>query len=326
MTFNDIIGHERPVRILQRALESDTLAHAYIFSGQDGIGKRRTAVALAVAVNCTETGPANGCGACPSCRKVASGNHPDVHYLVPDGTDIKIDQIREAQATLSLRPFEGAKKVLIVDRAEAMNDAASNAILKTLEEPPGDAVIILVTSMPQGLLPTIRSRCQEVRFLPLPRAVLARALQEQRGLSEEDAWFVAAVARGSFGSGQETDVAAARSERDGFLSLWSGMAVAGVGEVLKAAEALGKDREEFAHLLDVGVERLRDLAVYAATGDERLLIYPQAGLAAAVREEGVSLRRVLADMDLLTRSRDLLDRRVSGQLIAENLLLKLGKG
>src|SRR5512141_3143866 len=112
MTFNDIIGHERPIRILQRALGGGTLAHAYIFSGQDGIGKRRTATALAAAVNCTKAGPANGCGACPSCRKVASGNHPDVHFLAPDGTDIKIDQVREAQATLALKPFEGAQKVL----------------------------------------------------------------------------------------------------------------------------------------------------------------------------------------------------------------------
>ncbi len=325
MTFKDIIGHERPVRILQRALQGGTLAHAYLFSGQDGIGKRRTALALAAAVNCPVAGPADACGACPSCRKVASGNHPDVHALAPDGTDIKIDQVREAQASLALRPFEGAKKVLIADRADALNDAASNALLKTLEEPPGDAVLILVTAMPQSLLPTIRSRCQEVRFLPLPRPVLAAALREKRGLSEEDAWFVAAVARGSVGSGMETEVETARKERDGFLSLWSGLASAGMTEILKSAEALGKDREEFARLIDLGIERLRDAAVYAATGDERLLIYPQAGIAAAVRDGGVPLRSLLADMGLLVRSRDLLDRRVSGQLIAENLLLKLGR-
>src|SRR5512134_1109278 len=149
MNFSEIVGHERPVAILKRVLANGTLAHAYLFSGDEGIGKKMTALALASAVNCLERGPDGGCGACPSCRKVASGGHPDVHLLVPDGGEIRIDQVRQIQEDLSLRPFEGAGKTLIVDFAERMNPASSNAFLKTLEEPPGEALIILVSAMPQ---------------------------------------------------------------------------------------------------------------------------------------------------------------------------------
>lgn len=322
MNFNDIIGHERPVRILRRALAGGTVAHAYLFSGDEGIGKRMTALALAAAVNCQAQGSDGGCGSCPSCRKTAAASHPDVHLLVPDGAEIKIDQVRQVQAELSLRPFEGAKKVLIVDGAETMNDASANALLKTLEEPPGDAVIVLVTPRPQGLLPTIRSRCQEVRFLPLSRQVLARAIREKRGLSEEDAWFLAAIARGGIGRALTMDAEAERRERDEFLSLRSGLPVLGVEEIMLLADALSKERERFERLLDIGVERLRDLAVYAETGDERLLVCPQEGISAAA---DAGRDAVLSDMELLVRSRNLLGRRVSGQLVAENLLFNLGR-
>jgi DNA polymerase-3 subunit delta' len=261
MSFNDIIGHDRPVQVLKRALAGGTVAHAYLFSGDEGIGKRMTARALAAAVNCLERGPEGGCGTCPSCRKVAAGSHPDVHLLAPDGAEIKIDQIREVQSDLSLCPFEGAKKVLIVDGAETMNDASSNALLKTLEEPPGETVIILVTSRPQGLLPTIRSRCQEVvsRF----RAGPCRCDPGETG--PFGGRVVPCRGRaGGIGRALEIDAVAERRRRrvPGALVRWGPW-------VLKrscSGDALSKERERFDRLLDIGVERLRDMAVYAETG------------------------------------------------------------
>src|SRR3990172_246416 len=175
MTFHDILGHDRPVAILKRALAQDTLAHAYLFSGEAGIGKKMTALALAAALHCGDLRENIGCGVCPSCRMAASLSHPDVHILAGDGGEIKIDQIRQVQADLALKPFQGEKKVLIVDGAEDMNPASANAFLKTLEEPPGDTLIVLISSMPQGLLPTIRSRCQEIRFHPLSLRTLPQA-------------------------------------------------------------------------------------------------------------------------------------------------------
>jgi len=326
MKFSTIEGHEKSIRILQRAIANNALAHAYVFSGQAGIGKKKTALALAAAVNCLNARPEGGCGECPSCRKVDTFGHPDVHVLVADGDEIKIDQIRQVQADFALKPFEGTKKVLIVDNAEGMNAASANAFLKTLEEPPGDALIILITAMPQSLLPTIRSRCQEIRFHPLPRKTLARALVQMRGLSEEDAWFIAALAQGSMGRGLEMDIEQEKAARDELATLWSGLEQMGPGEALALAETLAKDRERLERLIEIGVEGLRDALVYRETGEERLLIHAQARQAGHQAADRYSLPRLLADMELFMASRKLLDRRVSAQLVAENLLLKFGRG
>ena len=342
MMFTNIEGHERPITILKRALANNTLAHAYLFSGEAGIGKKMTAFALAAAVNCTDSGPEGGCGACPSCRRVAALTHPDVHVVMPESEDvrllstwtskevakasdeIKIDQIRQAQDRISLKPFEGQKNILIVDGAETLNAAAQNAFLKTLEEPPGDALIILVTSMSQSLLPTIRSRCQEIRFQPLPRRTLAQALVKKRGLPEGDAWFLAALAQGSMGRALGMDVEQEKAAREELMTFWAGLGQMGPGEVLARAEALGKDRDRLEGLLDIGVERIRDVLVYRATRNEALLVYGH-GTDPQWRAR-VPLQQLLADMELFTTSRVLLGRRASAQLVAENLLLKLGRG
>jgi len=326
MSFSSIEGHEKPVRIVQRAIANKTLAHAYLFSGEAGIGKKMTALALAAAVNCPDAGQEGGCGVCPSCRKIATGGHPDVHLLVPDGEEIKIDQIRQMQADLALKPFEGAKKTQIADGADRMNAASSNAFLKTLEEPPGDALIILITALPQSLLSTIRSRCQEIRFQPLPRHTLAQALMRKRGLPEEDARFLAALAQGSMGRGLEMDVEQEKAERSGILDLWSGLPQMGAGEVLALAETYAKDRDRFDRLLAISVECLRDAMISRETGEDRLLVYAQAGERYRQWGARVPLVRMLADLALCSMSRSLLERRVSAQLVAENLFFKLGRG
>lgn len=321
-SFDSIIGHDRPIRILRRAIAGGTLAHAYLFSGENGIGKKKAAVALAAAVNCPNAGAGGACGSCPSCRRVSSRSHPDVHYLVPDGDEIKIDQVRDAQAALALRPFEGLKKVLIVDGADGMNDASSNAVLKTLEEPPGESVIILISARPQRLLPTIRSRCQEVRFFPLPRTALAEALRQRRGLDAGESWFLAALAQGSIGRGLEMDPGRERTDRDELRGTLARLPVMGDDEVLALAEAAVKDRDQFERVLDLGIERLRDMAVLRVTGDEQLMVYSQPGARAGEGEEQ-GLAGMLADLDLFIASKDMLSRRVSGQLVAENLFFKL---
>jgi DNA polymerase-3 subunit delta' len=344
MTFSTIVGHEQSIRTLQRAIANKALAHAYLFSGQEGIGKKKTALALAAAVNCPNAKPEGGCGVCPSCRRIVALTHADVHIVMPESEneqllatwstkevekasdEIKIDQIRQAQERLSLTPSEGAKKILIVDGAETLNVSAQNAFLKTLEEPPGDALIILITAMPQSLLPTIRSRCQEITFHPLPRNTLARALAQRREFSEEDAWFIAALAQGSMGRGLEMDVEQEKTTRDEVATLWTGLGQMGPGETLSLAEALAKDRERLERLIEIGIEALRDTLVYRETGEERLLVHARAQQLYRQIADQYSSPRLLADMELFKASRDLLDRRVSAQLVAENLLLKFGRG
>jgi len=343
MSFSSIIGHDRAIDILRRALANDALAHAYLFSGEPGIGKRLTAYALAAALNCETPGPAGGCGACPACRRIAGGIHPDVRIVMPESRDeqllstwsskeiekasdeIKIDQIRRAQESISLKPSEGRKKVLIVDGAETMNEASQNAFLKTLEEPPGDSLIILITSLPQSLLPTIRSRCQTLVFQPLPRHTLAKVIRENRGLSEEDAWFIAALSRGSLGRALAMDVQKEKADREQFLALREGLAGMRDDEILTLAGGIAKDRDGFDRLLDIGIERLRDLLVLHETGDARLLVFAGAAESMAGSPASFVLEKVLQDIELFNRCRTLLERRVSAQLVAENLFLKLAR-
>ncbi|MBY0277747.1 DNA polymerase III subunit delta' [Candidatus Binatia bacterium] len=209
MTFDDIQGQGRAIGLLRRAIENGRLAHAFVFAGPAGVGKRATALALARAMLCPER-PNVGCGTCIDCRLVGAGSHPDL--FLEDlaaaqaeratATMLSIEQIRRVCAALSLRPIRGAGKVGIVDQAERLTAEAQNALLKTLEEPRGRATLVLVTSNLDALLPTIRSRCQRLLFAPLPDDLVATLLSRE-GVEDEIARRAAALAGGSLDRARE---------------------------------------------------------------------------------------------------------------------------
>ncbi len=167
MSFEDVNGQERAAGSLKTAIRKNRPAHAYIFAGPDGCGRSLLARNFAKALNCGYPS-ASPCGSCPSCVKIDNDTHPDVRWIRkdPDSREIKINQIREIEAGMILKPYEAAYKVFIIVEAERMNPAASNAFLKTLEEPPRDSVVVLITRKPQDLLPTIVSRSQVIRLRP----------------------------------------------------------------------------------------------------------------------------------------------------------------
>lgn len=206
----DIIGHEWAVNYLQRSVAAGHTAHAYLISGPAGIGKALLALRLAQVLNC-ETGAATPCLNCRSCRRIASGNHPDMRLasmasqaagLKADEAarqkELKIGTIREWQRDITLRPFEGRRRVFILHDAERLNEEASNAMLKTLEEPPPFVTLLLVANSSE-LLPTVVSRCQAIRLRPLPRQQVAQALRERAGLNAEQAELLAARSAGRIG-------------------------------------------------------------------------------------------------------------------------------
>jgi DNA polymerase-3 subunit delta' len=208
MPFSEIIGHEREIKIFKRALKNDRVAHSFIFCGPEGIGKRFTALAFAKALNCKEVVD-DFCGHCQSCRRIDNGADPNVVIIEPREPDskgggvdlltgtIKIGHIRDVQQRLSYRVEEWRKKVCVVNGAEKMNREASNAFLKTLEEPPIDTIIILIASQSSELLPTILSRCQRINFSPIKREVVTDLIRERLDISEERALLISGLSGGS---------------------------------------------------------------------------------------------------------------------------------
>lgn len=169
MSFKDIKGQDRAVSFLIGSIESDRISHAYIFYGPSGVGKRLVALNFAKAVNCRSDSLARPCDTCVSCRKIDSSNHPDIMVMKPEkeGGAISIDDVRALIKDASLKPYEAKKKFYIIDEADGMKEEASNAFLKTLEEPPSGSVFILIAETLRKLLPTIVSRSQTVKFFPL---------------------------------------------------------------------------------------------------------------------------------------------------------------
>ncbi|MDD5449610.1 MAG: AAA family ATPase [Candidatus Omnitrophica bacterium] len=170
MSFSDIKGHNNIVDLFKRALSLKRVGSSYIFFGPDGDGKALMAATLAKALNCLN-GTADSCDTCASCAKIDNRNHPDVVWLgVPDKKDlIGIEQIKELERQIALKPYEGRVKLFIIENSDLMSEAAANCLLKTIEEPPRDSIIILITSRPGDLLPTVRSRCAQIRFDPVPQ-------------------------------------------------------------------------------------------------------------------------------------------------------------
>src|SRR5580765_5800009 len=181
MPFRDVIGHRRLVDLLARAVSRASLPPSLIFAGPDGVGKRFVAAATAQALNCPNitagSDRADACGTCSSCTRIARGMHPDVLIVEPgDIGNIKIEQVRDVVDRAGYRPFEGKRRVVIIDEADALMPQAQNALLKTLEEPPPSSVFLLITARPDALLLTVLSRCPRLRFRPLDAGDVAAAM------------------------------------------------------------------------------------------------------------------------------------------------------
>ena len=295
MSFAEIIGQGKAVRILTGVLERKRIASSYIFCGEPGIGKKLTALNFAKALNCLKdrdalsvmrdeslppqppplakvgiTGgdsslltphslPVDSCDQCESCMKINSGSHPDLLLVAPEDRQIKIEEIRLIDDALSFRPFEGRKKIVIVDDADTMNIASANAFLKTLEEPPGDSVIVLISSRPDRLPATIRSRCSRVNFFALS---LGHCKQVLRGkVPDEELETMARLSAGKPGLALSTDL---KEEIVWFSGLLKAM--------LNAEKDSWASREEMDKWFEYVLTMMRDAAVFRITGDASQLI------------------------------------------------------
>ncbi len=198
MNFEGLIGNEAVKRRLQKLLEQERVAGAYLFCGPEGVGKFLFARDFAQALNCAQ-GPRRACGSCSGCARIAAGKHPDVLEIDRADEEIKIEDIRAMQQQISLRPYEGHLKVCIIRNAHMLNTHSASALLKTLEEPTRHTVLILVTEKPQLLMKTIISRSKQVRFASLSREALSSHLRAAHGVSDEEAHFLSSFCEGRIG-------------------------------------------------------------------------------------------------------------------------------
>ncbi len=199
MRFDELLARPALISHLRETFGAGRVYHAYLFVGPEGVGKRTAAGLCSQALFCQAAPGERPCGDCPGCAQFAEG-HPDVYRLqVPDGkTQIPVDSVRDLTAALSDRPFSGGWRVVLIEEAEKMNASAQNALLKTLEEPPEGTVFLLVARALGALLPTVVSRCQVVRFSPLPEETVRQELL-RRGAKEGDAKWIAQISEGSLG-------------------------------------------------------------------------------------------------------------------------------
>lgn len=201
LSFTDLIGQERAKNTLGRILRSGRMAHAYLFRGPDGVGKKRCAQLMAAVVNCSSPDENGACGSCTSCRKCLSGNHPDLVMLSPDNGTIKIDPVRELCRSLSYPPYESKRRVVIIEDIHTMTLAAANSLLKTLEEPPEQNLLILTAEASRALLQTVVSRCQVITFHGLSVDQTIHVLTGlQPELIREEAELLAGLSDGSPGT------------------------------------------------------------------------------------------------------------------------------
>ena len=327
MGFAEIIGHDRQLSTLRSALASNRLHHAYFFVGPEGVGKRTIAIALAKAVHCMQLDD-DFCGQCVNCARISDGNHPDVRFVEPlaGKKEISIQQIRELERELNYRSFSGGRKIAVIDPATSMNLASQNALLKTLEEPPQDSLIILIAANAGALLPTVRSRCLRLPFAPLTRREVVGFLQAKLAMNAGDAEFLAAMSMGSIGAAVNLDKDELIEKRRNWVDLLSSLKAGDHHAAMLAAEALSANRDDALKFLKWSESWYRDVLVHAVTDNAGALV--NLDLLEQIRQQSVSNSAETA-LNAISRVADAtagIQRNLNRRMVLEKFLFGVVRG
>ncbi|MEW6521786.1 MAG: DNA polymerase III subunit delta' [Thermodesulfobacteriota bacterium] len=277
ISFQSVIGQRKAKQFLTGSFERRKTAHAYLFRGPAGVGKKTCALAFAALINCAAPVGGDICGHCPSCLKYRSGNQPDLLVIEPQGTTsaLKIDQIRELKKTLTYPPFEARFRVVLIQdiHLTMRRKEVTNSLLKTLEEPPADTVFILTGDEAGDILPTILSRCQIVPFYPLPYDQVSRALLADR-IEEQTAASLAAISEGSLGRARllhQQELLPLRRELVAGLLELAPQTPEAVEGVFTLAEKAANTKDQLEELLDLITSWLRDVLLAHQGLSERVI-------------------------------------------------------
>ncbi len=281
MSLEKILGQDQVKHILSNSLRKNQLAHAYLFFGPESIGKKRTAFELAKALNCLPSGPVEACDDCDSCRKIERELHPDIFLIKPTRSTptareavIKIDEIRNLQTKLGYLPYEGRTKVAIIDDAEQLNIQAANSFLKTLEEPPDSTILILIVSNIHKLMPTILSRCQTIRFSPLPLSAIKQVLLQQSEIEfdPQELDFRVSRSKGQVKRALEEDILSLAEYRDELIKLIDLISFKNINVLFQWTKKMGREHHIIMEVLEEMQGLVRDMAFLRNSASKGQLI------------------------------------------------------
>ncbi len=290
--FDKLVGNQQIKQTLKQLLANARVPNAMLFAGDDGVGKRQFALEIARTFVCTEPVDLGACGVCAACRRsdvfalstsekgddydfVFFSEHPDIGMVIPFKRNVRIGAIRALEREAHFRPYEGKARVFIIDDADKMADPAANALLKTLEEPASTSHIFLITSRPDSLLPTVRSRCQTLRFAPVETAEIEKFLIEQRAFTHDEAKLSARLSRGSIGRAVSINVGQFRLRREKMLDVVTNAIETGDrAALLRIAEEMNdaKNKDVFEENLDILQSLIHDVwTLRLGGGDARIV-------------------------------------------------------
>jgi DNA polymerase-3 subunit delta' len=337
MLFSRIQGQDSAVATLRNALTRDRLAHAYLFIGPAGVGKKKTALTLAQAVLCDEK-PREGCGTCPACALVAAGTHPDLMLVAPEAgkQSVMIDQVRDLQRLLSLRPVRGGKKIALLDEAHLLTAQAQSALLKIVEEPPGDALLILLAVNSATLSRPLLSRCQQIWFAALSLSVVEDLLVKDHGKDPAIAHALALYSRGSIGRALtlaaevfteerryvEEELQQLHSASFTTLSRLAGWLVADRVKKSTASTEPAEGRSA-GDRLELVLSWYEEVLRYALLGQEGVVRHQDSLPALAQMAAGLGISGALRQLTLVYDTMQALGRNANRQLAVEDMLLQL---
>src|SRR6266705_2423266 len=323
----NIVGHEHAINTLRRALVAQRVRHAYLFTGPEHIGKALLAQRFAQTLLCTDAqdAPQNPCNACLSCRKVMHSNHPDVHYISrsPDRQFILIEQVRALQGDAARKTLEGRRNIFIIQGMHEMNVQASNCLLKTLEEPEPDVVLLLTAPDPGSLLPTILSRVQQVPMQLLTTKQIKSALEDRWQVEPDEASLIAALAAGRMGwAVQVVEDEVMLAERQAQLETLAKLSTAGKVQRFDVAQRLSSESDKLHGILELWLLWWRDMVLAAnncldliVNVDMQGIIQNQAAKVGAADSQRM-VRAILGTMEAL-------DQNVNARVALEVLMLDL---
>ena len=321
--FSNILGQEAVKDHLKKAIEYHKVSHAYILTGEKGMGKKMLANAFALSLLC-EKGGSEPCMQCHSCRQVLSGNHPDLIYVTHDKpASIGVEDVRnQINDTIAVRPYNGGYKIYIVDEAEKMTVQAQNALLKTIEEPPSYAVILLLTANEDAFLPTILSRCVQLKLKPLKDSAVKEYLLESMGVKEQDADVYAAFARGKLGKA----IHLASSEEfklmhSEMLYLLKSLKDMDITDILDFIKKLREEEVDIYECLDFMQLWYRDVLMFKVTKDVNLMIFKDQYTAINEISKNSGYDGLENILEAIDKARVRLNANVNTELVLELMLL-----